>query len=243
MQTEIDKFNDIVRTAFCGSLSDNNARGIISDIEDVVSNLSCYLKKIEGDKSFQCVTWTKQDLCENIEKCKKELEDKMSEINQEDSAVVACNLANLFAIPEHLEIVCFFLERISQSTTALMKEFLKISEPTEEHFTSKGLSPYANLEIKDICQRLMTIAFFTKYIVSNDFENPSLYGPEEVNKITEQLEDFTEIAMQRHTNRLRSGACQLTHDTPYRNIFVAAKSIAFSLGVIAYHWLESNKPV
>ncbi|MGB8657051.1 MAG: hypothetical protein WCE90_04610 [Candidatus Zixiibacteriota bacterium] len=243
----VNQIREIIRETFCGK--ENYSFGFRDGVDAMRGHLVSYLNaidhesvgppdligKIEGDLRLkECKLLVEQCRCG----ISKEMEpDGLSLSEGPLKSSDKIRLANLLMIPEQLEAAQFSMRRVIKQTSSLIKEVVEGNG--EEEREERGLSEFAQLEIREICQRLNTITVFTACLMR---ESPSGFpGETHISHLSDQLAEFVGLAMDRHVGRLLRGDCRLGHDMRYRIILDSFGRLGYRLAQIACHWSASER--
>lgn len=234
---------DAIWRAFCGSDGAGTA-GFSAQMHEVRSLLLSYLDALDpptGEAPRRVMRGGHDDCTEGpskaLDRCREVIEvqliAKMTNPPRSmmDASTTRC-LAQLIMIPEQLDVAQFSLERLRAQTEFLIDRFNE--SLTHPDATPRGLSRFAQTEVREICQRLSTITELTKFLLKQDPEGH--LDDALIQSLSGQLEEFARIALGRHEDRLNMGECCLVHDRPYRVILDASARLGERMAQVAHHW-------
>jgi hypothetical protein len=242
LEDKILTMRHIIQRAYCGG-PEKVPLGIRHSLDAVREHLFSYLTAIDED--YVGTNDVNKDMPKDkrleglgliVKNCKKHVLYTCPEEGLIHSSKDLTRVAHLRIIPEKFEVIEFFVNRLAEGACNLISEIAE--EPDPEKRKDIALSPFAQVEMKDFCQRLHTITMFTHYVICEKQQDAALH--KEVAQISSQLADFVKICMNRHTTRFLQGQCRLNHDAPYCGILDSGVNIASKLAEIADDWVASK---
>ncbi len=236
MPRTIDYIREIVVGAYRGASPSSG--GVTVILKEVLEELHSYLDCIEGIAGPQPVIPPKKRFAEIkniVARANKRIEKELRRHSEKEQEALCVQITNLLAILEHFRVIGFFIQRLADGTRTLTKEIAKLKRPDQR--SDVGISSFARLEIKDLCQRMHTLQMFSEHVISGDSADPPV--SEEIKVLAKQLNAFAAIAMDRHKSRLEDGLCRMKHDLPYRRILDSSTSIAMRLTSVVRDWSAS----
>ena len=193
----IDGIRSIIRETFCGG-EDEQSFGFRFTIEAVRSHLLSYINAVDPESVGppDLVVRIEEDLrlkeCElHVERCRCAIRDELdphalTPLEKPPESKSRTQLANLLIIPEQLEAACFSISRLTRETAYLIEEVAHYTE--DEERKKRGLSEFAQFEIREMCQRLHTITVLTACVIR---ESPRGFpGQTHISQLSHQLSEF-----------------------------------------------------